>query len=51
MAGKEEGGGEGTVEIARLGEDVEKMGDGARDAENREDPLSDEALKDEDDGA
>ena len=52
MAGKEEELGRGTVENARLGEDVEKMEDGARDAETREDALSDEALKDEeDDGA
>ena len=51
-AGKEEEREEGSVEIARLGEDVQTMGDGARDAESREDPLSDEALKDEeDDGA
>ena len=52
IAGKEEEREEGTVETGRLGEDVEKTGDGARDAESREDPLSDEALKDEeDDGA
>ena len=49
MAAKEEEREEGTVETARLGEDVEKMGDGARDAESREDPLSDDALKDEED--
>ena len=52
IAGKEEEREEGTVETARLGEDVEKMGNGARDAESREDPLSDEGLKDEEeDGA
>ena len=49
IAGKEEEREEGTVEIARLGEDVQTMGDGARDAESREDPLSDEVLKDEED--
>ena len=52
MAGKEEEREEGTVETAILGEDVEKMEDGTRDAERGEDALSDEALKDEeDDGA
>ena len=52
IAGKEEEREEGPVEDVRLGEDVEKMGNGARDAESREDPPSDEALKDEkDDGA
>ena len=52
IAGREEEREEGTVENVRLGEDVEKMGNGPREAESREDPPSDEASKDEeDDGA